>query len=290
MICGGSSWTTRATVARQARAFAALGLATFAYDRRGFGNSGRGAVDPDGAPFTLTADDASAAISALAQHSAIDSTRIGIFGASFGGWIAPLAIARGAQAAFTVLFVAPAVSPATQERSRRLTAFASEGGTPADLAAAGEYLDALFACTASDEAWSRYESLRDSIAEHRVGNGYWLDILWLAKSRDSSDYHWMKFNMHHDPVPVLEQVSVPTLVLLGERDPDVQLAENEAPLRAAFERSGNDDATVVVVPRADHGLSPVFDEPLPLHRRTGACPEVWSTVRAWLAARGFTNE
>jgi alpha-beta hydrolase superfamily lysophospholipase len=290
VICGGSTWTTRATVARRAQTFAALGIASFAYDQRGFGASGSGVVDPDDAPFTLTADDAAAAIGAIAQLREIDSERVGIFGESRGGWVAPLAITRGARAAFAVLFVAPAVSPAQQERSRRLADFAQAGATPAELGLAAKYLDALFHCTDSDSAWDRYAALRHSIADRRIGGGYWIDILWGPAERDSSDYRWQALNMNHDPVPILQNLALPTLVLLGGRDTLVNVTENEAPMRAAFERGGNDDATIVVVPRADHALAPVLDEPLPLHRRVGACPEVWSTVRAWLAARDFTSD
>lgn len=285
VLCGGSNWTTRVTLARQAKAFVALGLATFAFDQRGFGASS--GPDPDDVSFEVVADDVAAAFAALRELDEIDPDRIGIFGASRGGWIAPLAHARGAKAAFCVLFVPPGVTPARQERSRRLAECALAGASVEQCALAADYLDALFACTTSDAAWERYAERRRAIADKKIGDRYWLDILWGPEDRESGNYKWQALNMLHDPIPVLERLDCPTLALLGERDHLVDPKENAPPMRAAFDRAAHGDASIVVIPRADHSLCPIGDAPIPLHRRIGWCPEVWRTVRGWLDDRGF---
>lgn len=87
--------------------------------------------------------------------------------------------------------------------------------------------------------------------------------------------------MLHDPKPALEQVHCPVLALFGGADTNVTIEENLAPMQTAFARGGNDQATLVVVPDADHGLR--RDPPgTPLHRATGYAPEVWATVANWL--------
>lgn len=285
VLCGGSNWRTRSTLGRQTRAFVALGLATFAFDQRGYGASS--GPDPDDVSFELVADDVAAACSRLREIPELDPERIGVFGASRGGWIAPLADARGAAAAFCVLFVPPAVSPARQERSRRLAEFALAGATVEQSSVAVDYLDALFSCTTSDAAWERYAEKRRSIADRKIDDRYWLDILWGPESRDSGDYRWQALNMLHDPIPALERLACPTLALFGERDHLVDPKENVAPMRAALDRGGNRDATLAVIPRADHSLCPIDAAPVRLHRRVGWCPEVWRTVRVWLDERGF---
>src|SRR5215470_6453483 len=67
-----------------------LGIATFIYDRRGEGASdGR-----PGAPLAVLAGDARAALSALARQPGVRPSRIGLWGHSQGGWIAPMATAN----------------------------------------------------------------------------------------------------------------------------------------------------------------------------------------------------
>ena len=60
--------------------------------------------------FDLLAQDALAGVEALARRDDIDPARIGIFGVSQAGWIAPLAASRSNQVAFVVLLSGPAVT------------------------------------------------------------------------------------------------------------------------------------------------------------------------------------
>ena len=98
----------------------------------------------------------------------------------------------------------------------------------------------------------------------------------------------MRLNMQYDPVPTLERVSQPVLALFGELDSNVTPQENLGPMKEALQRGGNRNVTLKVIPGADHGLNP-FDPAnprVPLHRRKGSVPQVWETVRQWLAENG----
>lgn len=285
VVLGGSGWTTRRSVERDAIAFHALGLATLSYDQRGYGESVDPAMPSSSDPvvaFDRTADDAAAALSALQNDSRIDRTKVGLAGRSRGGWFAPLAIARGAQAAFLVLFVAPAISPAQQERTRRMNEFRAAGASEAELRQAEEYLDALFQRSRSDAAWERYAALRARLADERIDGRFWLDILLGGDSRDSSEYRWESMNMHYDPIPALERVPCPVLALFGELDDNVVPADNAPIMRAALERGGNRSVTIHIVPDGNHGLAPSRGARLPIHRFVGSCPEVWGSVSEWL--------
>ena len=68
-----------------------LGIAVFLYDRRG---SGESSGDFATAKFFDLAADAQAAIDYLKVRSDIDPKRIGVWGMSQGGWIAPLAATK----------------------------------------------------------------------------------------------------------------------------------------------------------------------------------------------------
>src|SRR5262249_59611131 len=82
---------------------AGVGVVTF--DRRGEGDS---TGEPSLDRFELQADDA------LAVLRAIDAKRIGLWGFSQGGWIAPLVAAATDEVAFLVLVASTGVTPAEQ--------------------------------------------------------------------------------------------------------------------------------------------------------------------------------
>jgi len=91
--------------------FADAGIAALVYDKRGTGKSGgeyeeRQSVS--GQNISLLADDAVAALHALARHAAVKDVPLGFAGISQAGWIAPLAAARsGGAARFLVLWSGP---------------------------------------------------------------------------------------------------------------------------------------------------------------------------------------
>ncbi|HEX6655483.1 MAG TPA: alpha/beta fold hydrolase, partial [Candidatus Limnocylindria bacterium] len=87
------------------------GVALLRYDRRGSGASGG---DFMAAGFDVLADDALAGLDVLAAQPGVDAARIGMYGFSQGGWIAPEAAARSPKVAFLVLVGGCAVTPADQ--------------------------------------------------------------------------------------------------------------------------------------------------------------------------------
>jgi pimeloyl-ACP methyl ester carboxylesterase len=93
-----------------ARRFAQAGIAALVYDKRGAGESGgeyeeRQSVS--GPNISLLADDAVAALEALASRPTLKSLPMGFTGISQAGWIAPLAAQRSRAAKFLVLWSGP---------------------------------------------------------------------------------------------------------------------------------------------------------------------------------------
>jgi uncharacterized protein len=79
------------------RRFADAGIAALVYDKRGAGKSGgeyEGQQSVSGQNISLLADDASAALNALARHPSMKGVPPGLAGISQAGWIAPLAAQR----------------------------------------------------------------------------------------------------------------------------------------------------------------------------------------------------
>jgi uncharacterized protein len=83
------------------------GVGVLTFDRRG---EGEATGDPSRGRFVVQADDA------LAFAHALEVERVGLWGISQGGCVAPLAATRSEQVAFLVLLAATGVTPAEQMR------------------------------------------------------------------------------------------------------------------------------------------------------------------------------
>ncbi len=93
----------------QAEAFARQGIATLIYDKRteGYSQFERS--------YSTLADDALAAVSVLRKRAEVDPARVGVWGLSEGGWVAPLAASRSSDVAFVVTLGANGVEPSRQQ-------------------------------------------------------------------------------------------------------------------------------------------------------------------------------
>src|SRR6185369_8798398 len=89
----------------------ARGIAVLLFDRRG---SGRSSGDFETVSFETLATDGSAAVEYLRSRDDIDKGRIGLYGISQGGWIAPLVIGLRSDIAFLIIVSGCGVSPAEQ--------------------------------------------------------------------------------------------------------------------------------------------------------------------------------
>ncbi|MEV4150180.1 alpha/beta hydrolase [Amycolatopsis sp. NPDC049691] len=105
----GSGAHSREDYRDQAEAFARQGIATLIYDKRteGYSQFSRS--------YSTLADDALAAVEALRKRPEVDPSRVGVWGLSEGGWVAPLAASRSADVAFVVTLGANGVEPSRQQ-------------------------------------------------------------------------------------------------------------------------------------------------------------------------------
>ncbi|SEF29478.1 hypothetical protein SAMN05421837_104713 [Amycolatopsis pretoriensis] len=105
----GSGEHSREDYRDQAEVFARQGIATLIYDKRteGYSQFSRS--------YSTLADDALAAVEALRKRPEVDPSRVGVWGLSEGGWVAPLAASRSANVAFVVTLGANGVEPSRQQ-------------------------------------------------------------------------------------------------------------------------------------------------------------------------------
>lgn len=248
VIVHGSGSSTRATYAPLAEEFAARGIAALIYDKRGTGDSGG---NWQTSPFAALGEDAAAGIAYLRLRPEIAPGRVGIWGGSEGGWIAPRVAARDSQVAFVIVQSAPVVTAARQHTFQVEQLIRARGGSPGDVERAREYVRAQHAYAATREGWEAYERMRE---ENR---STMLAVLGGPDSPDDWWWNWWGSKMSLDPSWAWERVRVPVLALWGDRDELVPVSASREALDVALRRGGNDDAELEVVRNATHDLEPL---------------------------------
>ncbi len=162
-----------------ARRFARTGIAALVYDKRGAGESGgeyEGQQSVSGPNISLLADDAAAAMHALASHPALKGKPLGFAGISQAGWIAPLAAQRNPAADFLVLWSAPVCKVSEEDIFSKYTRDADDKRVPT-------YRDVL-AARAEKYTWPDFLG-RDTDASEdldRIG----IPGLWIFGDQDGS--------------------------------------------------------------------------------------------------------
>jgi hypothetical protein len=217
------------------------GIAVFLYDRRGSGDS---AGDFETASFFDLASDAQAAIDHLKLRSDIDAKHIGVWGMSQGGWIAPLTASNSADVSFVIAVSAAGVTPAEQM----------------NYSAEFELREKGF----SEKALKQMLELRGLVDDYYRGKAdrskvqRKLDILrkedWFSFTylddplpEDPTLDKWYQ-EMDFDPLPIIRKVNVPVLLLFGEHDPWVPIAESIA----CWKENGPEELLIHQVKDANH--------------------------------------
>jgi uncharacterized protein len=217
-----------------------IGVATF--DRRGEGQS-TGAASRGN--FELQARDA------LAVAAALGAERVGVWGYSQGGWVAPLAAALSDDIAFVITVAAAGVSPAEQ--------MAYANARQLELAGFGEAtIREALALRRQFEEWVHERGAAPDLAAASAEP--WFPLLYLPRELldDAGRRRWIA-EMDYDPRPSFEHIHVPALAFYGERDAWTPV---EPSVRAWH------GATVVIVPEAEHDLRLPDGTLAPLYERT----------------------
>ena len=203
------------------------GVATFIFDRRGSGDQ---PGDFEAADFEDLARDGLSALAVLKEHPRVDAARIGTWGISQGGWIAPLSATLSDDVSFVISVSGPGVTPARQ------------------MAYAADYN--LRASGFSEEIIARARDLRVRIdAYYRNSSGReilqadisaaereeWFPFAYLPSSgelpENPEQTKWRK-EMDFDPAEHLGKLSVPMLVVFGRNERWVPVEESIEGIRA----------------------------------------------------------
>ena len=273
----GSGPVTRDALRPFADHFARHGVAVLIADKRGTGAStGRWAR----ATFSDLADDALAGVAYLKGRPDIQPHAIGLHGTSLGGWIAPLAATRSSDVAFVVVESAPVMTPREHERLRVETQMRADGHAPELIAQAVAFMDRKFDVARTGDGWGGL--VVAMVAGQRAG---WLPYVNPPSSLESLQWHW-EHVFSHDPLPVLQQLTVPMLVLYGELDAIVPPRVHKARMLEALRATGRHNVTIREFARANHGFfEAITGGRLEQPRLTGFVAGYFEARTAWVRAQ-----
>jgi pimeloyl-ACP methyl ester carboxylesterase len=271
VLVHGSGPAERTSLLGMARADLLLrhGIAVLLYDKRGVGGS---SGDWQHAGIEDLASDAAAGVALLRQHPRISSGAVGLLGHSQAGWVIPATAARGTGADFLIILSGGGVSPQAQEVFRA-RAEAASAGLSEDAAA--ELMAAKWRFAASGEGWDAYID-RVRAADPRI-------VALVEAPTDSGSTSWALTRRfaRYDPVPDLQTIRVPVLVIFGADDDNVPVDRAAALWRESVAPSL---LSVEMIPGVGHAL--VEQRP----DRSVFPAAMVRPLAEWLRARSLTTE
>ncbi|WP_051271441.1 alpha/beta hydrolase family protein [Shimazuella kribbensis] len=223
VLVHGSGEVNQSEIRREAEVFAKAGIVTFIYTKRTIG------YDKANRNYDLLADDVIQAVTLLQKRSDVDPKKVGTWGVSEGGWVAPLAASKSDKIAFVITIGAPGVPPIQQQTWNIENRFHNQD--------------------------FHSKSAINSIINN--GAGVLFSITKTFFHPDAAIY---------DPIPPLKKMKQPILAMWGSIDRQVPPAESGNIFKNTFESSGNNKYTIQYLEGADHsgwnskdnGFTPLF--------------------------------
>jgi uncharacterized protein len=254
----GSHPDTRNVYYGSAMHFVRNGIAALIYDKRGVGESTGG--DYRTAGISGLAGDALAGLLLLKSTSGIDTTRIGIFGHSQGGWIAPMAAVLSEEVRFVIASAASAINATDQSIYHRRNIMRQDGyDLPAIEKAAAirkKLNQATFLCYSDPaEAEQALQKLAKELRSYKKERWFESAALPDSLSVRCPENSVMEL-LFKDPLEIWKKVKVPVYLVWGEEDEVVPVKKGIS-IVETLKRSGNGGVTAKWIPGVDHSIMKV---------------------------------
>jgi len=252
------------------------GYAVLRTDDRGVGGTGG---DLNVADYDILAGDATAGIGYLRSRPDIDPAKVGLFGHSEGGYLAPLVAARpDSNVAFAILMASPSV-PGADVLIEQTRAILTQSGLPA------EEIDKEVAATTVMAELLRAGDIEGAQAAYQRRMADMPEEMREAAEASSPITPYYASFVAYDPAPALSASNIPVLAFYGDKDLQVLSTQNEPPARELLAR--NPDATVHVFAGLNHLMQPATTGALDEYHsiETTIDPQVLTFVTEWLTDR-----
>lgn len=231
------------------------GIAVLRYDDRGVGESEGSQENATSEDF---ATDVEAAVVYLKTRTDLDSSKIGLIGHSEGGLIADLVIAKTKNNIAFFVSLAGSAIPGGEIITSQTEKMAQLNGTDSGVTAFDkelserifEYLATAKDTTGMDKDLERIIKEEIENAPEAIKNKYSPRLIEEAKNQFKNP--WLLYFVKTDPADYIEKITIPTLVLNGEKDVQVIAQLNLPAYKKALQKAGNKDYTVKELPGLNH--------------------------------------
>jgi pimeloyl-ACP methyl ester carboxylesterase len=226
------------------RRFARHGFACLSWDKPGVGQS---TGDHNAQTFRDRADEALAAVRFLRGRAEVSKERVGLWGHSQGGILAPLAASLSGDVAFLIEVGGSQVVAWQQDLLRVESELRADGFPEDDIREAVAFARMRMGLI---RGRGEFEDLENAHAG--VEGRPWFKY---AGRCDRALFYSARRMVEFDPGPAWEKVCCPVLAIYGEKDTSLPAEKSLPIIRRGLEVAGNRDVTITVFPGADHGLT-----------------------------------
>jgi pimeloyl-ACP methyl ester carboxylesterase len=269
------------------------GIAIFRYDKRGVGKSGG---DFPQAKIDDFAGDVQAATKCLESMNELDPNKIGLIGASEGGYVAPLVASRSDRVAFCVMLAGPVLpgkenlalsfsilANGTLSRDKTFTLYQKQLSRLLNL-----IIEGMSTPGTRNEALGIASGLTP-----RIINDNTRIILGGIDQLSPEEFVGMLSSpcfadtLASNPEPFLPKITCPLLALYGAKDVHVPAEEHIDAISRILSRSKNKDYTIKEIPDANH-LFQKCKTGFPSEYQTlghDISPEVLRIINDWILGR-----
>jgi pimeloyl-ACP methyl ester carboxylesterase len=221
------------------------GFACLSWDRPGVGKS---SGDFEAQSFDDRAREALAAVQFLRSRPEIRPDRIGLWGFSQGGAVAPLAASLTGDLAFVIVVSGSQVPAWEQDLYRVEAELRADGHSDKVVAEALEIARLRMELMRKGGVFEELDEAQKSC----VGRPWFEYVQYCERKRFESG----KLQVGFDPGPYWEKVRCPVLGLFGDKDTSTAVEASVAVMRKGLEGAGNKDLTIKIFPKANHSLAP----------------------------------
>lgn len=232
------------------------GIAVLRVDDRGTGGSALGSPKATSENY---AEDALAGVAFLKTRKEVNPQQIGLIGHSEGGMIAPMAAVKSKDVAFIVMMAGMGQTgrDVILMQGDLLT---KAGGAPPEMTAEiRKVYEQIFGILkAEQDNVAAEKKIRAAVATETADmteaqkKAFAPVLQTIDNQMQMYLSNWFRYFLAFDPAPVLEQVRVPVLALVGEKDLQVPPKENLALIEEALKKGGNKNYTILLMPGLNH--------------------------------------
>lgn len=270
VLVGGSGPSTAMELQAMAEFFAHQGLVALAYDKRGSGTSGGSWTKSS---LSDLVSDVLEAIKFVRHQPSVDSTQVGLWSISQGGWVAGAAAPRCHELSFAIVVTGGGATPRAVEeygyRNRMRHGGISDSMQVVAMKLIRQYFDYL-------ETGQGRSELEKAMADAKTQS--WYASIGIERVLPSDEFRakwsWVPT---YNPRDDIQHITIPVLVLLGGRDILTPWRETESGWRESLTLARNPNFVIKTFPDAGHGIT-VGD-----HKNRTYAPDYFETMRAWLA-------